>query len=51
MLHSLRSRLALVIALIAVAASCVVGMSWSVAAGLMGRFDRAAVEVRPHLPS
>ncbi|MDP9436285.1 MAG: EAL domain-containing protein [Actinomycetota bacterium] len=45
MLHSLRSRLALVIALITVAASCVVAMSWSLATGLIDRFDAAAVEV------
>lgn len=44
MLQSLRARLAVVIALIALAAGCVVGMSWSVANGLMNRFDAGATE-------
>ena len=45
MLQSLRSRLALVLVLITVATSCVVLMSWSVANGLMNRFDSGATEV------
>ncbi len=45
MLQSLRSRLALVTVLITVATSSVVIMSWSVASGLMNRFDSGATEV------